>query len=204
MSTEVTTEATVGQGRRAAPGILAALLVLALGTPATAAGGAEIKLSSRAGPPTTALTVGGRGFGASETVDLDFDHHLLGKVTTDPSGGFAAPLRVPGRALPGPHAVEATGESSGLTASAPFLVRTDWPMFHFAPDHTGANPYENVLSPQNVSGLQVGWTLSAPDAFRTSPTVGGGRCTPRPAGLSRACTPWTGGPGRCCGRGPSP
>jgi outer membrane protein assembly factor BamB len=175
MSMQITTK-RIGQGRRAALGALTALLVLALGTPAIAAGGAQIRLSVRVGPPTTALTVGGRGFGASETVDLDFDHHPVGSTTTDPSGGFSAPLRTPGRALPGPHTVGATGETSGLTASAPFLVRTDWPMARFDPQHTGANPYENVLSPQNVSGLQVGWSFSAPDeGFGTSPAVVEGR-----------------------------
>ena len=155
----------------------AVVLVLALGTaaPSLAAASPRIRLSKGVGPPTTRITVQGQAFGPVEVVDLSFDSSPRGKATTDPSGAFSSPLRVPASALPGEHTVSATGESSGLSASTPFTVRTDWPMFKFSPDHTALNPYENVLSTQNVSGLQVAWTLSAPRSVESSAAVAGGR-----------------------------
>jgi len=155
--------------------VLAGLVVPAIASPTAWAATAQIRLSPRVGPPTTVLTVSGRGFGPSEVVDLAFDSKPRGTVTTDPSGVFSSPLRVPGQALPGAHTITTTGESSGLTAQAPFLVRTDWPMFHYSPEHTGLNPYENVLSPANVSGLEVGWALTSNHDFDTSPAVSEGR-----------------------------
>src|SRR6266542_5628971 len=137
---------------------LTAALLLAAPGPAPASGTPRIRLSRAVGPPTTLTTVKGAGFGPSEVVDLSFDAQPRARANTDPSGEFSAPLRVPASALPGAHTVTATGESSGLSASATFTVRTDWPQFHFTPQHTGYNPYENVLSPQNVSGLAVAWT----------------------------------------------
>src|SRR6266536_5451422 len=153
---------------------LTSLLVLALGVPAQAAPGARIRVSPQVGPPTTRITVKGQGFGPTEVVDLSFDSSPEGTATTDPSGVFSSPLRVPAWAFPGGHTVTATGETSGLSAQAPFTARTDWPMFKFRPDHAGLNPYENVLSAATVPGLQVGWSISAPYAFTTSPAVFGG------------------------------
>src|SRR6266536_860113 len=153
---------------------LTSLLLLALAVPAPAAPGARIRVSPQVGPPTTRITVKGQGFGPTEVVDLSFDSSPEGTATTDPSGAFSAPLRVPASALPGGHTVTATGGTSGLSASAPFVVRTDWPMSRFRPDHTGLNSYENMLSPSTVSGLQVGWTISAQKFFNTDPAVADG------------------------------
>src|SRR6266498_3731738 len=164
------------RGRRMA--LLAALtaaLVLASAGPSPASASPRIRLSRAIGPPTTRITVKGQGFGPVEVVDLSFDSSPRGKATTDPSGAFSSPLRVPASALPGGHVVSAAGETSGLTASASFTVRTDWPMFKFGPDHRGLNPYENVLSPGTVGGLNVGWTLPAPRSVNSSPAVAGGR-----------------------------
>ncbi len=162
------------KGRGPALAALTSLLVLALGVPAQAAPGARIRVSPQVGPPTTRITVKGQGFGPTEVVDLSFDSSPEGTATTDPAGAFSSSLRVPASALPGGHTVTATGETSGLSAQAPFAVRTDWPMFKFGPDHAGLNPYENVLSQSSVSGLQIKWTFSSPRFFNTDPAVAGG------------------------------
>ncbi len=163
-------------GRRSAAALAALLAVLLLAAaPSPASAGPRIRLSPSVGPPTTLTAGQGTGFGLSEVVDLTFDDQPWGTATTDGQGRFAAPIRVPAQALPGPHAVQATGESSGLSARAPFLIQTDWPQFHFTPQHTGLNPYENVLSPETVGGLQVAWTFTATDGFLGSPVVGEGR-----------------------------
>src|SRR5206468_11780767 len=125
----------------AAAAVLSALLVLATAAGSPAAGNPKIRLSRPVGPPTTRTTVGGQGFGSTEVVDLSFDSSPAGKATTDPTGAFSSSVRVPASALPGDHSVGARGETSGLRARATFLVRTDWPQFHFRPDHTGLNPY---------------------------------------------------------------
>jgi outer membrane protein assembly factor BamB len=121
---------------------------------------AGVKLSPKVGPPTTITTVSGKGFGATEPVDLRFDQTPVGSATTDPTGAFSAPITVPAPALPGTHSVSARGQISHVKASAAFLVRTDWTKFHFDPANTGVNPYENVLGTSTVGGLALAWKQS--------------------------------------------
>src|SRR4029077_10240099 len=64
-------------------------------------------------------------------------------------------------------------ESSGLTAGASFTVRADWATFRAGPAKSGANPFENVLRPGNVSTLRQAWSTGAP-FNSTSPAVVGG------------------------------
>jgi len=136
-----------------------------------ALGVAELSLSPGVGPPTTATTVRGKGFSAGETVDLRFDGTPLRKTHAGGAGRFASRVVVPGSALPGDHTIQATGESGGEVAEATFTVRTDWPQFHFDNASTGYNPYENVLGPANVSGLQLSWTLDTGANITGSPAV---------------------------------
>ena len=158
---------------------VAAGMVLALGLIASPAAAvtASITLKPGAGPPTSAVTVNGTGFGASETVVVDFSRTQVGTAATSSTGTFSTTFTVPGSALPGSYPVTATGETSGRSATQNFLVRTDWAKFHFDPASSGLNPYENVLGPANVSGLKKAWT--AADALvigsvGSSPAVAGG------------------------------
>src|SRR5207244_3232571 len=116
-----------------------------------AASSPAISLSPSVGPPTTLFAVSGTGFGPSETIDVRFDTGLVGKTTTDASGGFSIKVKAPRSALPGSHQVKAKGETSGLLASTVFTVRTDWSMFRYSLNRAALNPYENVLSASNVS-----------------------------------------------------
>jgi outer membrane protein assembly factor BamB len=164
-----------GPGWWIAASILASLLVGS--GPGKAAGSisvAQIKVAPPIGPPTTPITVKGRGFGPTEVVDISFDGSPLDTARTSPQGRFKAVLTVPGTALPGDHLFQATGESSGSTAQGPFLVRTDWPKFHFDLANSGLNPYENVLSPDTVGGLVQAWAAPAPGFVNTGPVVAGG------------------------------
>src|SRR5260221_3010854 len=138
------------------------------------AAGPRIGLSQKVGPPTTSVQVNGAGFGHSETVLVDVDTTQVGATTTDATGKFAARITVPKTALPGTHTVRATGQSSGLTALARFLVQTDWAQFHFGPHLTGYNPYENVLTPSNVSALTLDWSHTTAGLSYSSPAVAGG------------------------------
>ncbi len=143
------------------------LLAMGAAQPPAAAATAALRLSPQTGPPTSLPTVKGRGFGPSEAVDLKFDTQLVAQTVTDQAGAFSTKITVPSAAPPGTHQVEGTGESSGLSASAVFTVRTDWPKFHFDLANSGSNPYENVLSPSTVSGLTQGWAaqVAPPGGF---------------------------------------
>src|SRR5437868_14034167 len=110
------------------------------------AAGPSIKLSPKYGPPTSSVKVSGTGFGMNEPVTITFDTTTVGTATTGSTGAFSTKIKVPGSALPGNHTIKATGQISKLSASATFLVQTDWPMFGFDVAHTHLNPYENVLS----------------------------------------------------------
>jgi outer membrane protein assembly factor BamB len=113
------------------------------------------------GPPTTNVTVSGSGFGLSEQVAVVFGGTALPLAPTDSKGVFpATPYQVPVTALPGTQAVTALGQTSGLSASASFLVNTDWATMHDDLTRSGLNPYENVLSSGNVSGLTKAWSFA--------------------------------------------
>jgi outer membrane protein assembly factor BamB len=158
-------------------GLLAASLIVSgvLGQVGATGGTADasITLKPHVGPPTTRTTVAGTGLHPIEQVLITFDAKQVGEATTDGSGSFSAKVKVPRSAKPGGHTVTATGQPSGLEASAPFLVRTDWKDFHFDLANTGFNPYENVLKPSNVHRLRMKWSFSTGRAV-SSPTVANG------------------------------
>jgi outer membrane protein assembly factor BamB len=154
---------------------------------------AQISVSPSVSPPTLPFTVRGAGFGSIETIDVTFDGAAIGQAESNVMGSFAARVAVPGTAHPGGHTVTATGEESGSIASVPFVVRTSWSRFHFDIASTGYNPYENVLSPQNVSGLVQKWAVATAPGESPSPVTAGGRLYVAPAdGVVRAIDPATG------------
>ncbi len=151
------------------------MVLLGLAVPASAVpAGAEVKLDRSVGPPTSRVSVQGRGFGGSETIDVLFDGAGLKYAVTGPGGTFLTRMTIPASALPGPHTIRATGETSGLSARAPFTVRTDWPKFHFDDANSGFNPHENVLNTSNVAGLVEKWSLSTYSPVLGAPAVVGG------------------------------
>lgn len=136
------------------------------------AAGPGIKLSTISTPPGGSVKVSGVRFGSSEMVTILFDTTQVGIATTSSTGTFATTITVPVSAQPGNHAVQATGQASGLSALASFMVATNWSMFGFNPQHTHLNPYENVLNTSNVSGLVLDWQAG----FRVTspPTIANG------------------------------
>jgi hypothetical protein len=140
----------------------AAGMVLAAGVfacPAAASASTPgITLKPMSGPPTAKVSVTGAGFGTSETVTVDFNATQVATATTSSTGTFTAGFTVPKSAQPGTYPVTATGQSSGLSASQNFLVRTNWPMLRFAVSGTGYNPYENTVSTANVGNLALAWS----------------------------------------------
>ena len=138
---------------------------------AVQAAGPHISLSPNHGHPSASVKVSGRAFGISETISINFDATSVGTAITDGTGAFTTKITIPSSALPGNHMVQATGQTSGLSASTGFLVQTNWTQFGFNEQHSHFNPYENVLSSANVSGLTLDWSYTTDSYIRSSPVV---------------------------------
>lgn len=153
--------------------VIAVVLGTAVPGPSGAAerSAAGIRLSPPVGPPTTRVTVKGRGFLPDEGVRLLFDDGRVRLAEADGTGRFSSGVRVPRRALPGDHLVAAVGQISDRRAEAAFTVRTDWPRFHFDLRNTGLNPYENVLGTGNVGDLVERWSAPTGSIVTGSPAV---------------------------------
>jgi len=140
--------------------------------PSARAASPGISLSITSGPPTSLVNVTGSGFGVYETVELSFDSHPISAATTNSSGAFTKKITIPAAALPGVHTIQAVGQESGLSAQAPFLVQTNWPMFGFFSTHAHDNPYENVISATNAASLALDWKYHVgAGAASSSPVV---------------------------------
>lgn len=148
---------------------MASVALMAPSQPATAVQ-TSISLTPSSGHPTATVTVTGVGFGANETVAIAFDTTPAASGQTTSAGSLSASFNVPAPALPGGHRVSATGQTTGMSASHTFLVRTNWPRFHFGLTNSGFNPYENVLGTSNVSGLVTAWTAPLAAGTYTSDT----------------------------------
>ena len=123
------------------------------------------------GPPGSQTSLVGNGFDPNATLDIYLDSTNVGLVDTDKDGSFGMALRaptirqngltvqIPKDAVPGQHWITAVERITQLQAQVQFVVSTDWPQFHFDAQHTGFNPYENVLSPETVGNLTTRWTF---------------------------------------------
>jgi outer membrane protein assembly factor BamB len=145
-----------GVGATAAPRTTPAVLL----QPATAVPGQTIKAK-------------GRGFIPSSVVTVDLDSTVLGTVTSSQSGRWVLSVAVPSTTLPGPHTVTAS-DPAGVTASAALSVSTPWASFRFDPAGTGSNPFENVLSPDDVASVEQAGTLDFAGAPSDTPASAGG------------------------------
>ncbi len=137
----------------------------------------------QAGPPGSQTTTVGNGWDPNATLDIYFDSTDVGLVDTDSNGSFGMALKaptirqngltiqIPADAVPGQHWITAVERITELQAQVSFTVRTDWAQFHFDAQHTGFNPYENVLSPQTVGNLTTRWQYTIGITPSSSPTV---------------------------------
>ena len=166
--------------------LLLLLTAFLLCSPATAADRSPatapaLTIGPAFGPPTTQVRVSGVGFDPYAIVDIYFDAAHQTQVTTNGAGAFGGgsfqggiAVRVPASALPGSHWFMAMEHSGQKMARKQFLVRTDWAQFHFGPEHAGLNPYENVLSPANVGGLQLAWSYPTGGGIPSPPALANG------------------------------
>jgi hypothetical protein len=140
---------------------LSTLIAMCLWAAEAGATGPAVTVSPGANPPSTSTNVSGTGFGANEIVDIYFDTTDEELAVTNGSGAFAAtPIPIPASALPGLHWITAGGRHSGLGAQTKFSVLTNWAQLGYGSQNKAFNPYENVLSPENVAGLERVWGLT--------------------------------------------
>src|SRR5947209_9683282 len=123
------------------------------------AAGTTIALYNNFGRPYSSFTASGNGFGQNEAVTITFDATVIGNASAVQTK-FSQKVNVPGSATPGNHTVTATGQTTGSTASAIFLVQTWWVMFGFDAQNTHFNPDENVINSTNASQLVSNWTYN--------------------------------------------
>jgi outer membrane protein assembly factor BamB len=123
-----------------------------------------------AGPPGSQTRTVGNGFSPNATLDVYWDSTDVGLIDTDKDGSFGMVLRaptirqnglaiqIPKDAIPGQHWITAVERITQLQAQVPFTVwGVDWPQFQVDAQHTGFNPYENVLNPGTVGSLTAHW-----------------------------------------------
>ncbi|HEY1296681.1 MAG TPA: hypothetical protein VGJ60_26690, partial [Chloroflexota bacterium] len=83
--------------------------------------GTSLSLSAQQGPPGTSITATGTGFQPGETVQVFFNGAQVGTPVADTAGTFKSTFNIPTIAN-GKYQVDAKGQTSGNTASAPFTV----------------------------------------------------------------------------------
>ena len=131
-----------------------------------------IELSASGGHPAGKVSVYGAGFKAFEAVDLYFDATDEALVTTNGTGNFSGiTIDVPWSAVPGTHWISAIGREPGSAAQASYAVSTNWPQLGNTANHTGFNPYENVLSPWTVASIDQDWSFTTGGGINGSPAV---------------------------------
>ena len=157
---------------RAALAVVTCAGLVAVGEAPAAAAAPSVTLSALSGVPTGTVTVSGAGFGAHETVDIYFDTTDEALASTNGSGAFSGiTIGIPAPATPGIHYITADGRHSGLSAQAQFVVSTNWAQYRYSVLHKGYNPYENVLSASDVSGIDLDWSYSTGKSIQSSPAV---------------------------------
>jgi len=151
--------------------VVALVATVTIGYAPASAAGPTITLSADVGPPTSKVLVTGVGFHPKVQVQVAVAGEVVATPKTDASGAFSVRVTVPADTAPGQRAVTATGLPHGATATAEFLVRTNWSRFHFGPAGTGRNPYENGLSPPELAMVAQSWTATLGVGIESSPAV---------------------------------
>lgn len=170
--------------------VAASIAALALWSP-TALALPGMSLTPTVGPPST-LVVVEAGIPANNTpVTVSFDTTVVGSGKTSPHGLFRSKFNVSAAATPGVHTVTVEA-NDGFSISEVFTVRTNWnePRYELA---RGFDPYENVLSSENVGGLGVIASASWEGHVRSEPIYTNGMVvTGSDDGTVRAFDPSTG------------
>ncbi len=129
----------------------------------------------------TKVTVSGGNFGATETIDLLFNGTAIATTTSKSDGTFTASFKVPPVSGAGNIIVQATGATSGISATTPFFYK---PVLTLTPSvvqngdtitvtgkHFSASTGISLYLPMNRGG--TGAITNASGAFTTTIQVSG-------------------------------
>jgi outer membrane protein assembly factor BamB len=158
---------------RAATALIGAVLVLST----LSAGAAHsaprptLTLTPDNGPPTATFQAGLTRLPANSAIIIHWDEIEIGRGSADSRGALIIILNVPQTATPGIHTVSAMFAAGGEVSRKTFTVHTDWLQFHADPARSGANAFENVLSPATVGGIIINWRLATGGAVDGSAVV---------------------------------
>jgi hypothetical protein len=131
----------------------------------------SLQLSQNTGYPTVNFTVTAAGFGPYSSVDVYFDTMDIALAASNSLGVISIVVQVPASGQPGGHWVTLDARSSHLAVQKAFTVNTNWPMLGFGPADAGVNPFENTLSPSNVSQVGMAWTEPSGGYGNPSPFI---------------------------------
>jgi len=81
-----------------------------------------VKLDKKSGQAGTSVKVTGSGYTSGEIVDVFFDAKLVDTVDANAQGKISATVKVPKGAGKGKHTIMASGQTSGISATATFKV----------------------------------------------------------------------------------
>jgi len=153
------------------PRLLTALsaFVLFAAAPALAL---SIKLTPTFDHPGAKIAVSGKGFGANAVIDIYFDTTDELVVTANARGRFKKhSFRIPADAGPGEHWVSAVERNDGRGAQKRFLVSASWAERGYDSRGRRNNPYETILSPDNVDRLGKLWVAQTASGIESAPAV---------------------------------
>jgi outer membrane protein assembly factor BamB len=139
-------------------GMVAAVLVWA----GSALGAPAVTVTPAIVSPTQTITVGGSGFAAYAAVDVYLDSTDIALALADGSGNFSGiTVPVPAAAVPGNHWLSIVDRHNGVGAQKLITVHTGWVEQGWNAPLRSLNPFENVLNPSNISGLEADWSATA-------------------------------------------
>ncbi|HYA70402.1 MAG TPA: PQQ-binding-like beta-propeller repeat protein [Thermoplasmata archaeon] len=141
--------------------------------------GPHIKASPSFIAPGASVTVTGAGFAASEHVSLSLDGAVLASATTSATGSVpATKVKIPTTTPFGLNAINATGTSSGKSASAAITVANSWEEPGYNAGETDYAPNDPTLDHHVYVGgntwMYLAWHFDAGEALNASSVVANG------------------------------
>lgn len=124
-------------------------------------------------PPGGAVTLHGSGFLPLEVVAVALDLAPLALAQAGLTGDFTLDATIPAGTLPGFHALNATGKTSGWRTTSLFLVSTGAQQSGGDPGGSHSNPRENVLDLATTPLLRPAGSWSFGSAIDHAPLLHG-------------------------------
>ncbi|MGA7923740.1 MAG: PQQ-binding-like beta-propeller repeat protein, partial [Thermoplasmata archaeon] len=138
--------------------------------------GPHLRASPSYVAPGGTVTVNGGGFTPGEKVEI----RLLGQVlaTVTAATDMSIPetrVVIPTSSAFGATVLNATGKTSGKSATVPISIGNSWDQFGYAPEHVGFEPNDPILNSLEFlgpgNGEQLAWHYEVGEPIESSPAV---------------------------------